>query len=147
MSEVCVTRHVEFEMAHLLANYPGGCGNLHGHTYKLEVSIVGCRDVNTNYGFVLDFKELDKVIKSVVPDHKFVANQFAVIEEGTAENQIINVLKEHNMAYELYPFPTSAENMVGYFAQLIQEQLPDYLVTECKLWETTNSYATWFRTS
>ena len=139
---VRVTRHVEFEMAHLLPSYPGGCGNLHGHTYKIEVTLEGVPD-QSQFGFVMDFKKLDAIIKSVVPDHKFVASTSAETDAGP-EHDILAVIKKHGLAYEVLPFTTSAENMVGYFAEIIQSQLPEGInVCAVDLWETTNSHATW----
>ena len=39
---VSVTRHEEFEAAHRLRDYDGACTNLHGHSYKIEVTVTGC---------------------------------------------------------------------------------------------------------
>ena len=140
---VSVTRHVEFEAAHLLADYPGACANLHGHSYKLEVTICGPQQ-DDFFGFVMDFKVLDRILKSVVPDHKFIYNS---LSEDPLETELVGLLKSHEKSIWGMPGYPSAENMVGIFAKKIQEQLPtDYFVTQVKLWETTNSFATWRRT-
>lgn len=137
-----VTRHEEFETAHLLPGYNGGCGNLHGHSYKIEVTLEGPQD--ENFDMVLDFKILKQIIKNTVPDHKFV-----YYEKDEIGKQIAEVLDKYNLKYEVYPFHTTAENMVGYFAKEIDEKIklnyPNVDVAEVKLWETTNSYATWTR--
>jgi len=49
-----VTRHEEFETAHLLPGYNGPCGNLHGHSYKIEVTVEGPQHDN-HFGMVMDF--------------------------------------------------------------------------------------------
>lgn len=151
-----ITRHEEFEVAHLLDGYKGGCGNLHGHTYKIDVTIEGPQD-NDQWGFVIDFKQLKSAIREALPDHKFIADANAVEGDGP-ERMIVEVLDKFGMDYELYPFPTSAENMVYLYAKKIQAnlsklvppvsdsvpgQLSGLTVVEVKLWETTNSYATW----
>lgn len=138
-----VTKHVEFEAAHVLPGYDGGCGNLHGHTYKIEVTVEGPQD--EAFGFVLDFKDLKKAIEEVVPDHRFIFKKGNIMCEDIAA-----VLDQYNIKYVRYDFDTTAENMVGYFAEMIQDYLQNELgysedikVVEVKLYETTNSFATW----
>ena len=137
---VRVTREEEFEAAHLLPGYNGGCKNLHGHSYKIKVTVEGPR--NKGWGMVLDFKQLKKIIKEVVPDHKFLA----YVEDEIAM-QIVSILYQNNLDYVLFDFDTTAENMVGYFAARIQDELDklydDVRVVKIRLWETTNSEATW----
>lgn len=36
-----VTKEITFDSAHMLSNYEGKCSNLHGHTYKLQVTLKG----------------------------------------------------------------------------------------------------------
>lgn len=142
-----ITRHEEFEAAHMLDNYGGACKNLHGHSYKIEVTIEGPQ-VETGWGFVMDFNEFKSIIKEVIPDHKFIASQDKWNNQSYCpEVEIVRVLQDWGLSYVLYPFEPSAENMVGYFAEQIQYKLdeinPDIKVVEVKLWETRDSYATW----
>lgn len=136
-----VTRHCEFECAHFLPGYDGGCKNLHGHTYKLEVTLMG--PPSQSWGMVLDFKILDDILKTIVPDHKFIGTYGNPIS-----NDIINILDKYGMEYVLYPFDTTAENMVEHFAHLVDSELKirgykNIKAFEVKLWETSNSYAEW----
>lgn len=144
-----ITRHEEFEVSHVLPNYEGGCGNLHGHTYKIEVTVEGPQ--SGMFNMVMDFKDLKYAIKEIVPDHRFICNSNNLKDKNSLEYQIVKVLDKFNRLYITYPFATTAENMVTYFAQkiekFIQEEL-DYKnveVVECKLWETTNSYAQYIK--
>lgn len=116
-----VTKIFEFEACHHLPNYGGACHNLHGHSYKLEVTVGG----NINYdspnpkiGMIIDFKDLKKIVKEVAVD-KY----------------------DHSYLNDFFSNPT-AEIMVGRIASNIMEKLPEnvYLVS-CKLWETSTSYA------
>ena len=140
-----VTRREEFETAHILPGYQGPCGNLHGHSYKIEVTVEGSQDPN-KWGMVLDFNFLKKAIKEVVPDHRFVYNAASPSE---VEQSIVAVLDQYGLKYVGYPFDTTAENMVGYFAAQIDNYIKHELgfadldVVEVNLWETTNSHATW----
>ena len=140
-----ITRHEEFEMAHVLPNYPGGCGNLHGHTYKIEVTVEGPQDFD-QWGMVLDFNTLKTILKSVLPDHKFVYNSK---DTSDLERDVLVVLNKYNCQTVGYPFCTTAENMSTHFARVIEAMLqtinPQLEVAELKLWETTNSYAQYIK--
>lgn len=137
-----VTRHEEFETAHLLPGYNGGCGRLHGHSYKIEVTVEGPQ--TEPWGMVVDFKDLKEAIKECVPDHKFV-----YCEADEISKDIATVLAKHNIECQVYSFMTTAENMVKYYAETIEKYIQRSLgyeyveVIEVKLWETTNSYATY----
>lgn len=141
-----VTRHEEFEAAHLLPRYDGPCGNLHGHSYKLELTLEGPQ--TGNFDMVMDFKDLKKMIKEIVPDHKFM-----VWKDDEISMKILDVLKEYDLEYMIFPHPTTAENMVGDFAAMFDDyihnelNLPDVYVYEINLWETANSHATWKRSN
>lgn len=137
-----ITRHEEFETAHLLPGYDGGCGRLHGHSYKIEVTVEGPQ--KPPFGMVMDFKDLKKAIKAVVPDHKFV-----YCKDDDISKDIAEVLSKHNIQCQMYSFITTAENMAPYFAETINDYIHNELgyndvnVVEVKLWETTNSHATY----
>lgn len=119
--EVYVTKELTFDSSHNLLAYDGPCANLHGHTYKLQVTLKGLTDEN---GFLLDFKDLKRIMKEKIKnpyDHKYLN--------------------------DLMPFNTTAENMVKYFAQLIMFSVGELYgdrvrLAEVKLWETPTSFAT-----
>lgn len=150
MNRISVTRHVEFEAAHMLSGYDGPCGNLHGHSYAMEVT-VSCPEFdrrNNKFNFVIDFGKLDKILKSYIPDHSFIVN--VCTQEG-CEYELYQVLKKYNKRiFEMINTP-SAENMVKKFAQDLQKILENEFkdiectIDEIRLWETTNSHATWLR--
>ena len=137
-----ITRHEEFEMAHVLPDYPGGCGNLHGHSYKIEVTLEGPQNFD-QWGMILDFNTFKIFIKDTIPDHKFAYN---AKDTSPIEKDILAVLNKYGCATEGYPFCTTAENMCKYFAENIDSKLKSHgwsnlNVVEVKLWETSNSYA------
>lgn len=78
-----ISKLFSFEAAHKLENYNGKCRNLHGHSYKMEISVHG--KVNEN-GMVIDFHELKKAVKDNILDildHSYLNE---IIENPTAEN-------------------------------------------------------------
>jgi 6-pyruvoyltetrahydropterin/6-carboxytetrahydropterin synthase len=74
-----------FEAAHRLPNLPDGhkCKNLHGHNYRLEVSVEGPLDER---GFVMDYAELEDIVDPIIKrvDHRFL-NEIDGLENPTSE--------------------------------------------------------------
>jgi 6-pyruvoyltetrahydropterin/6-carboxytetrahydropterin synthase len=71
-----ITKVFTFDCAHRLNKYNGKCKNIHGHTYKLEVTVKGVADEN---GLVIDFHHLDDIVKDNVLeriDHKYLNDIF-----------------------------------------------------------------------
>jgi 6-pyruvoyltetrahydropterin/6-carboxytetrahydropterin synthase len=60
-----VTRTFSFEAAHQLEWHSGPCKNLHGHSYRLEVTVSGALD---NNGIVIDFADLSAIVQREVID-------------------------------------------------------------------------------
>lgn len=149
MGKIEVTRHIEFEAAHMLLGYDGGCGSIHGHSYAIELTITCPESIRSNnaFGFVTDFKNLNKILKDNVPDHMFMYNKNA--PKDSVEYQVATVLKTNNLrVWEFNDYP-SAENMskelATNFQTIFDTKYPELhiKVVELKLWETTNSHATW----
>ncbi len=87
-----VTKVFTFDAAHQLPNHPGKCRRLHGHTYRLEVTVAAELDAKT--GMVLDFYDLSSVVKEKVLsrlDHRYL-NDF--VENSTAENLCLWIARE-----------------------------------------------------
>lgn len=121
MFEVCVEH--TFAAAHQLRNYRGKCENLHGHNYRVQVSVEG-RELAFN-GLLFDFTDLKKALHGVAGylDHKFLN--------------------------ELPPFDAvnpTAENIAKFICEEVQKSLPDppvngARVCQVKVWETDTSLA------
>jgi 6-pyruvoyltetrahydropterin/6-carboxytetrahydropterin synthase len=77
-----VTCTFTFEAAHRLAWHPGKCRNLHGHSYRLDVSVEGPLDTN---GIVLDFDTLQDVVHINVVDVWDHRDLNEVLDNPTAE--------------------------------------------------------------
>ncbi len=77
-----VTRSFAFEAAHELPWHPGKCSRLHGHNYRVEVTVEGPVDQN---GVVLDFDELSALVQRELLDrydHRFLND---LLDNPTAE--------------------------------------------------------------
>ena len=82
-----VRRIFDFEAAHLLPHHPGKCRDLHGHSYRLVVTVDRPLDAGT--GLAIDFSDLKTVVRLEVVDgldHKYLNE---LIENPTAEHVAI----------------------------------------------------------
>ena len=71
MSKIRITKQFYFETGHALYGYDGKCRNVHGHSYKLSVTVIGTPSADTNdvkFGMVIDFKDLKKIVKGEIVD-------------------------------------------------------------------------------
>lgn len=121
--KVRVTKEIEFESCHKLSNYVGPCANLHGHSYKMQVTIEGSPlRLQMNNGMLVDFKNLKKIIKERIVDEW-----------------------DHAYLNDKVTFQPTAENMVIFAADEIQKgitaEYPGLIVRSVKLWETSTSFA------
>ena len=121
MFEVSVEQ--TFAAGHALRNYRGKCENVHGHNYRVLVTLEG-QELDS-IGLLVDFVEVKKLINQVVDrlDHQFI-NDLTPFDE-------IN---------------PSAENMAKYFYDEIARGLAGEAavrVSQVKIWETDTASATY----
>lgn len=140
------TKIFTFDCCHILTGHEGKCASLHGHTYKLEVTVrtdEGLIAEGSSKDMVLDFADLKKIVNETVIDkfdHAFI---FDATNKGeaTAEWQIANIAGNWGLRSYGMPGRTTAECMVKRMYDLLVQQLPaeiDYL--KLKLWETPTGF-------
>jgi 6-pyruvoyltetrahydropterin/6-carboxytetrahydropterin synthase len=121
MAKIRVAKIFEFEMAHALWNYQGQCHNIHGHSYKLIVTVIGTpvnKLQDPQDGILIDFNDLENIVQKKVI-HIF--DHTLALSSETAEN-LITVLTSSFDRVVLLPFQPTCENLVSYFAEKL---LPD----------------------
>src|SRR5690242_20769387 len=119
MFEVSVER--TFAAGHALRNYQGKCENVHGHNYRVQITVQG-EQLDAN-GLLVDFLELKRLTDEVIEylDHRFIN--------------------------DLVPFDIlnpSAENIAKYFYDRVSTGLAQEIPTRIsavKIWETDTSSA------
>ena len=132
---ITVTKSVKFDAAHVLTNHQGLCKNLHGHTYRVEVSVTQPADDDGD--MVIDFKDLKGIAAEVICDrfdHAFIYN---TASEG--EREIAAVVEKHGMRTVAIPFRSTAENLARMFYVDLKSRLPG--LSAVKVWETADSSA------
>ena len=143
MAIIRLTRVFHFDMAHVLLNYPGKCKNIHGHTYKLEVTVKGipCNNENSpKKGMLIDFSDFKNLIQNeiiTVWDHALMIHQ-------KSDPVLLSALKNNYEKIITVPFQPTTENMICELAVLIKKILPsDLQLFSLRLHETEKSFAEW----
>lgn len=130
-----VTKSVKFDAAHILTNHQGLCKNLHGHTYRVDLSV--SQQDGDKSDMVIDFKDLKAVATSVICDRFDHAFVYSTASEG--ESEIASVVEKHGMRTVALPFRSTAENLARYFFGELKPLIPG--LSSVKVWETADSCA------
>ena len=143
-NKVRVTKEFDFEIAHALWNYDGHCRNLHGHSYKLFVTVIGYPSGDPSdpkNGMVIDFGDLKQIVHDEVVkplDHSVILNMAAL------DANLDNISQMFDKRYVVDYQPT-CENLVVDLARRISRRLPAGVVLHSlKLHETASSFAEWY---
>jgi len=145
MSKIRITKQFTFETGHALYGYDGKCRNVHGHSYKLSVTVIGepiTDKEHVKLGMVIDFGDLKKIVKSEIVDQ---FDHATVFNKNTPHLELAKELKDRGHHVILVDYQPTSENMVIDFAQKIQKHLPSHIVLHSlKLQETETSFAEWY---
>ncbi len=142
MTKIRLTKIFDFEMAHALFNYDGKCRNIHGHSYKLFVTIIGepiFDSKNHKNGMVMDFGDLKKIVNERIInklDHHLMLN------ENSEYKKFFDNLEQECLFTSFQP---TCENLLIYFSEILKKHLPCNVKLFClKLQETETSFSEWY---
>lgn len=145
MSKIRITKQFSFETGHALFGYDGKCRNVHGHSYKLSVTVIGSpieEKGAVKLGMVIDFSDLKKIVKEEVVD---IFDHATVFNKNTPHIELAKELTNRGHAVILADYQPTSENMVLDFADKIKARLPKNITLfSLKLQETDSSFAEWF---
>ena len=131
-------------MAHTLDGYDGACREIHGHSYRLFVTVRGvpCADEGSpKCGMVVDFGVLKSIVNRLVVDR---LDHSLVIRRSERNSQILGVLNDRFGRVVEVDYQPTCENMISDFAARISAELPEGVeLTALRLYETATSYAEW----
>ena len=138
-----ITRLFEFDSGHRIPNHNSKCRNMHGHRYKLELTLAGkiLETPDQSFeGMVLDFADVKKLALQFLDtlDHAFL------VWDG--DQQLLDFLKTTDSKFVVVPYIPTVENLVKFidehlqpvFAQTYNDSLR---IKSIKLWETPNCFA------
>lgn len=145
MSKIRLTKSFTFETAHALYGYDGKCKNVHGHSYKLYVTVIGTPITDKNhvkFGMVIDFTDLKKIVNEEVVD---LFDHAILLNKNTPHLELGNDLIDKGHQVILVDYQPSCENMIVDIAHKIKKRLPiDVSLHSLKLRETETSFAEWY---
>lgn len=164
---ITITKRFTFEASHWLSNHSGQCRRLHGHSYILEVEIVGTSTVRglhfhalefdryavevdddaSDAGMILDFADLSKIVKEMVVDvwdHRLLlAETQHQYGEAYRDSGAIKLPVKH----------TTAELLVNLIVEVLNKPITDAVggpsrgvgLSRVRLYETATGWAEWRR--
>ena len=145
MTKIRITKQFSFETGHALFGYDGKCKNVHGHSYKLSVTVIGSPNQDRNhvkFGMVIDFTDLKKIVKEEIVDR---FDHATVFNKTTPHVELARELESRGHHVILVDYQPTSENMVIDFAACIERRLPENIsLFSLRLQETDSSYAEWF---
>ena len=145
MGTIRITKQFSFETGHALYGYDGKCRNVHGHSYKLSVTVIGNPiedSSHVKFGMVIDFSDLKKIVKEEIVD---VFDHATVFNKNTPHVELAKELSQRGHNVLLVDYQPTSEMMVIDFAEKIKTRLPKNITLHSlKLQETETSYAEWF---
>lgn len=144
MAVIRITKQFTFEMAHALKGHDGPCRHIHGHSYVLDVTLIGEAIPDTNspeLGMLMDFGKLKAIVRPAIIevfDHALVLSK----DYSQVDIQTTHELFEKLILVDYQP---TCENMLSDFVARLKPLLPGRVrLYSLKLRETATSYAEWF---
>ena len=145
MAGIRITKQFSFETGHALYGYDGKCRNVHGHSYKLSVTVIGqpiTDTSNVKYGMVIDFSDLKKIVKEEIVN---VFDHATVFNKNTPHVELAKELKDRGHNVLLVDYQPTSEMMVVDFSKKIKKRLAENIeLHSLKLQETETSFAEWY---
>lgn len=139
-----VTKEFTFDMAHALYGYDGPCKNIHGHTYILQITLIGKvidAESNPKLGMVIDFTDFKKIVNVHIIE---VFDHALVLNASTPHAEIEGLSKTFEKVLYMDYQPT-CENLLVDFLNRIHDKFPEYInIHHIRLYETPTSFAEWF---
>lgn len=120
-----IAREFKFDTSHFLLNYHGKCSSMHGHTYRLLITLTGKTNPETN--MLVDFGDLKKFFEEKIEpifDHK------TIVATGSSSSKIIEVEKEYHIYVDAFCKLVNAKRYVLPMTDVTLLNLPNTTVEE-----------------
>ncbi|MBP6219435.1 MAG: 6-carboxytetrahydropterin synthase [Oligoflexales bacterium] len=152
---IVITKVIEWDMGHRVPNHQNKCRFLHGHRYRLELSLSGSIQSNKgacDEGMICDFADIKKIAMEKIHDvldHMFMAHREDPLMQGFEGSQTVHGGQQMGSEILFVPFIPTAENIVIWCYEQIQDafslaQNKQIRIHQLRLYETPNSWADYF---
>jgi len=125
-----LSKTFHFDMAHRLSFHSGKCRNLHGHTYRLEVTLEGEPD---EHGMLIDFNEMKRIVHEHVID---VLDHATVIYE---KDRLLMDTFPKELQHVIFPYEVTAENLCRWTYDRLRDA--GLTIKQVIIWEAADSKA------
>ncbi len=126
-----------FDAAHFLAGYDGKCANIHGHRWRVVLTIRGdeLADAGPKRGMLVDFGDVKNDLKTEADnlDHSLI------IERGSLRQKTLEALQEEGFRVLEFDFRPTAEEFARYFFNRMKAR--GYEADTVRVYETPNNQA------
>lgn len=145
MAVIRLTKEFTFEAAHALEGYDGACREIHGHSYRLFVTVKGEPEsdpASPKCGMVMDFGVLKAIVNEQIVarlDHAFV------VRRSETNDRLCEALGARFGRIVRVAYQPTCENLLADFAARLRASLPAGVALHAlRLHETATSFAEWF---
>ena len=124
MTVIRLTKEFSFEAAHALDGYDGPCREIHGHSYRLFVTVKGCPaagEGDPKCGMVMDFGVLKRIVNEEIVSH---FDHSLVLRQTPCNASLRAMLAERFGNIVTVDYQPTCENILGDFARRISRRLP-----------------------
>lgn len=129
-----IAKEFHWEMGHRLPEHFGLCKNIHGHSYKMILTVEG--DMNDQQ-MVIDYYDLEKIIHPIIQelDHAFMVNK--------NDELVLSFLNQINSKKVVVDFDATVENICLFVLDKIKNSgLPKNIKSiSVRIYETQFDYA------
>ena len=144
-----ITKTIRFEAAHILSNYNGRCGNLHGHSYICNVTFTSkALGLADDSNMIIDLNKVKDIANEIIDpmDHAFLYNMNTT---DPYEREVIEMERRWCKRMVGFQTRTTAEEMSKYILEAINQSLlakglyPEVMCSKVQLYETATGCATY----
>ena len=144
-NKVRVTKQFKFETGHAIYGYDGLCKNVHGHSFKLDVTIIGQPVTDPDHvknGMVIDFGDLKTIVNQEIVDP---FDHATVLNVNSPHKEIADEMESRGHKILRVSYQPTCEMMIIDFALKLKAKLPNHLkLYSLKLRETETAFAEWY---
>ena len=144
-NKVRITKQFKFETGHAIYGYDGLCKNIHGHSFKLDVTIIGQPITDPDHvknGMVIDFGDLKTIVNQEIVDP---FDHATVLNVNSPHKEIADEMESRGHKILRVSYQPTCEMMIIDFALKLKAKLPNHLkLYSLKLRETETAFAEWY---
>ena len=124
INSIRITKEFKFETGHALFGHDGLCKNIHGHSYKLSITLKGkpIEDPSSvKFGMLMDFSDLKAIVNKLIVkpyDHATVLNV------NSPHKELADYMEKEGQKIKRVQYQPTSEMMIIDFAKKIKEELP-----------------------